>query len=136
MTASQMEGNECPLHILIAEENSDTAKSFALLLQMEGYVVHIASDGPAAIEAAELHHPDVVLLDIGLPKLDGYEVAKRLRQKKEPKRPLLIAITSYGQRVDRLRAYEAGIDMHFTKPVEPQELVDFLERDRAINKPS
>jgi CheY-like chemotaxis protein len=135
MTTSQTKGTEYPLHILIAEDNSDTAKSFALLLQMEGYVVHIASDGLAAVEAAELHHPDAVLLDIGLPKLNGYEVAKRLREKKGPKRPLLIAITSYGQRVDRLHAYEAGIDMHVTKPVDPQELVDLLKRYREINEP-
>jgi CheY-like chemotaxis protein len=117
-----------PLRILIVEDDSDTAESLALLLRLQGHIIFAASDGPAAIEAAESTNPDVVLLDIGLPKMDGYEVARRLQQARWPKKPLLIAITGYGQQAERLRAYDAGIDIHLTKPVAPEELLRFLAR--------
>jgi CheY-like chemotaxis protein len=120
-----------PLRILIAEDHRDTAQSLGSLLEAQGYVVQIAGDGLAAVEMAELEHPDVVLLDIGLPKIDGYEVARRLRQNRNPRKPLLLAITGHGQQPERLRAYEAGIDMHLTKPVAPDELLNLLDRFQA-----
>jgi CheY-like chemotaxis protein len=116
------------LRILVAEDDRDTAESLAALLKCQGYLIQMASDGLAAVEMADLDHPDVVLLDIGLPQMDGYEVAKRLRQKRNPRKPLLIAITGHGQQPERLRAYEAGMDMHLTKPVAPEELLNLLER--------
>jgi CheY-like chemotaxis protein len=124
-----------PLRILIAEDDPDAAGSLAVLLELEGYSVQIAADGLAAIATAEASHPDVVLLDIGLPKMDGYEVAKKLQQERWPRKPLLIAITGYGQQEERLHAYEAGIDMHLTKPVTPDELLYLLERFQATLKP-
>jgi CheY-like chemotaxis protein len=120
-----------PVCILIAEDDAESAEMLALRLGLEGYVVHIASDGVAAIESAELHRPDIVLLDIGLPKMDGYEVARRLQQKRKPRKPLLIAITGHGQQPERLRAYEAGIDLHLTKPVSAEELLGLLGRFQA-----
>ncbi len=127
---------EHPLRILIAEDDRATAESLALILQMEGYFIQIASDGLAAVEAAEASHPDVVLLDIGLPRMDGYEVARKLQAQRWPRKPLLIAITGYGQQAERLLAYEAGVDMHLTKPVTPEELLYLLERFRATLKSS
>ena len=125
-----------PLRILIAEDDCDTAESLASLLELEGYSVQIASDGLTAIATAEASHPDVVLLDIGLPKMDGYEVARKLQQERWPRKPLLIAVTGYGQQEERLHAYEAGVNMHLTKPVTPEELLYLLERFQATLKPS
>jgi CheY-like chemotaxis protein len=125
-----------PLRILIAEDDNDSAESLALVLRLEGHLVHIAPDGPTAIELAEFHTPDVILLDIGLPRMDGYEVARELQQRRTPRRPLLIAITGHGQRAERLRAYEAGCDLHLTKPVAPEELLSLLARFQNTVMPS
>ena len=108
------------------------AAAVARLLQGDGYEVHVAADGPSGLEAAQSCQPDVVLLDLGLPGMDGYEVARAVRGQQAGKRPLLIAVTGYGEKAERLRSYEAGIDLHLTKPVSLDELRQFLGRFQAV----
>ncbi|HEX3127377.1 MAG TPA: ATP-binding protein [Thermoanaerobaculia bacterium] len=107
------------LRVLVVEDNVDAAESLAALLRLWGHEVRVVHDGLTAIDEARRQHPEVVLLDIGLPGLDGYEVAKRLRQDVEMDGALLVAMTGYGQPDDRRRSREAGIHHHFVKPVEP-----------------
>jgi signal transduction histidine kinase len=107
------------LRVLVVEDNVDAAESLAALLRLWGHDVHVVHDGLDAIDEAQRQHPEVVLLDIGLPGLDGYQVAKRLREDAELDGTLLVAMTGYGQPDDRRRSREAGIHHHFVKPVEP-----------------
>ena len=113
-----------PLRILVADDNRDAAESLMLLLQLSGHEVHVVFDGEAAISAAEEWLPDVALLDIGMPRANGYEVARRIRDHAWGKRVYLVALTGWGQDEDRRRAAEAGFDEHLVKPVPP----DALER--------
>jgi CheY-like chemotaxis protein len=119
------------LDILIAEDNLDGAESLARILEAEGHAVRVVYDGGAAVAAALVRPPDVALLDIGLPRLDGWEVARRLRQGLGQRPCLIIAVTAYGQDADRLRSREAGIDFHLTKPLDANELVN-LFREHAL----
>lgn len=114
------------MQILVVEDNPDAADSQALFLRLTGHTVDVAGDGPAALAAAEDHPPDAVLLDIGLPKMDGWEVAQRLRKLPLPFRPTIIAVTGHGREVERKRSYDCGIDFHLTKPVDPHELQELL----------
>jgi CheY-like chemotaxis protein len=98
----------------------------ALLLQIWGHEVRTAFDGPAALALATEYQPDVVLLDIGLPGMNGYEVAQRLRQLPGLDRAVLAAVTGYGQESDRQRTRNAGFDRHLVKPVDPAALQDLL----------
>ncbi len=107
------------LRVLIADDNADQADGLALLLQMEGDDIRISYDGPGVLEAARSFRPQVVLLDIGMPGLDGYQVARRLRESPETRRALLVAMTGWGQEEDLRRSREAGFDHHLTKPFEP-----------------
>jgi CheY-like chemotaxis protein/two-component sensor histidine kinase len=107
------------LRVLVVEDNVDAAESLAALLRLWGHEVRMVHDGLAALDAAREQHPEVVLLDIGLPGLDGYQVAKRLREDSSMDGTLLVAMTGYGQPEDRRRSREAGIHHHFVKPVEP-----------------
>jgi two-component system CheB/CheR fusion protein len=122
-----------PRRVLVVDDNVDTAESMALLLSLRGYDVATAHDGPAALEKAAAFHPEAVLLDIGLPGLDGYQVATRLRGLRRTSKALLVALTGYGQEDDRLRALRAGFDHHLTKPVDPQVIYDLLASPRARN---
>jgi len=106
-----------PCRILVVDDNADSAESLAVVLRLRGHEVRVAHDGPAALEAALAEPPDVVLLDIGLPGMSGYDVARRLRPRNAAG-PLLIALTGYGQPGDRARSQEAGFDLHFVKPVD------------------
>lgn len=110
--------------ILVVDDNQDSAESLALLLEIYGHEVRTAFAGPAALETASTFRPDVVLLDIGLPGMDGYEVARRLRA--EHDRCRLIALTGYGRDDDRERSREAGFDHHLVKPVDLNELARVL----------
>jgi len=110
------------LRVLVVDDNQDVADSLAITLRQRGHEVCLASDGPAALEAAKTFLPQVVLLDIGLPGLDGYEVARRMRAMPEVKGAFLVAITGYGQPEARLTANEAGFDVHLVKPVDPRTL--------------
>lgn len=103
--------------MLIVEDEVATAVAMAELLQDLGCDADIAADGLSAIERAAEWRPDIVLLDIGLPSMDGYEVARSLREIPEVRSTLIIAITGYGATEDKKRAYEVGIDLHLTKPV-------------------
>jgi PAS domain S-box-containing protein len=104
------------LRVLVVDDNVDTAESLEVLLRESGYDVRTAHDGPSALEAARDYRPNVVLLDIGLPGLDGYEVAKRMRQQPVLQNVVLVAVTGYGQESDRQRAQKAGFDHHMIKP--------------------
>jgi CheY-like chemotaxis protein len=107
-----------PLRILIVDDNIDGAESCGQLLRMEGHQVQVAHDGPAALALAPAFRPEVVLLDIGLPKgMDGFAVCRRLRQEAGLSTALIIAVTGYGQEDDRQRAREAGFNAHVVKPV-------------------
>jgi CheY-like chemotaxis protein len=119
------------LHILLVEDNADTAFSTALLLRLDEHEVRVVHDGRTALKALDDFAPDVVLLDIGLPGLDGWEVARQIMEPPRRKRPFLIAITGYGQDDDRRRSAEAGIDLHLVKPVDPLELQEILREFQA-----
>jgi PAS domain S-box-containing protein len=122
--------------ILIADDNRDSADSLSLLLKLTGYEVWTARDGLEAVEAALTHDPDVVLLDIGMPKLNGYEAARRIRQQPRGERMLLVAITGWGQEDDKQRAREAGFDHHMTKPVNLADLKNVIETSRERQRRS
>ena len=112
--------------VLIADDNRDAAESLAMLLEIEGHTVTVVHDGQQALAAIEAARPDVALLDIGMPEMDGYEVARQVRGDSRGRSTLLIAITGWGQEQDKARAMAAGFDLHFTKPVEPQQLIELL----------
>jgi signal transduction histidine kinase/DNA-binding response OmpR family regulator len=107
-----------PSRVLVVDDNTDAAATLAMLLRIGGHDVRLAHDGRSALETAAEFMPGVVLLDIGLPGLDGYEVARRLRAKPEHDGVVLIAVSGYGQDEDRRRAYDAGFNHHLTKPVD------------------
>ncbi len=107
-----------PRRVLVVDDNRDGSNSLALLLKMRGHEVQVAHDGATALVTALAMRPEVVLLDIGLPDLDGYEVARRLRNEAGTKEALLVALTGYGQEDDRRRSREAGFDHHLVKPVD------------------
>ncbi len=115
------------MRILVVDDNRDSAESLAELLRLWGHDVEVAHDGPAAIELFGLGNPKVVLLDIGLPGMSGYEVARALRERNGDG-PRLIALTGLGQEEDRRRAKDAGFDHHLTKPVDPAMLRELIER--------
>ncbi len=112
--------------VLVVDDNADAAESLAMLLQLSGHEVRIAYDGPSALEAATGFDPDVAFLDIGLPGMDGYEVARRLRTLPRLGSLRLVAVTGYGQDKDKEAATAAGFDLHVTKPVEPAELAKLV----------
>jgi PAS domain S-box-containing protein len=114
------------LKVLVVEDNIDAAESLATLLRLWNHEVTVVHDGRSALDAARDQHPEVVLLDIGLPGLDGYQVARHLREDVGLDHALLVAMTGYGQPEDRRRSHEAGIHHHFVKPVEPMVLRNLL----------
>jgi PAS domain S-box-containing protein len=114
-----------PLRVLVADDNADAAESLALLLEVAGHEVHVAYDGEAAIETAARTSPQVALLDIGMPKANGYDVARHLREQAWGRKIYLVALTGWGQESDRDRARDAGFDAHLVKPV-PLEMLDQL----------
>lgn len=113
--------------VLVVDDNRDAAQSVASFFELSGHEVRTAADGGEALVAAELFAPDVVVLDIGLPVLDGYEVARRLRQTPAASTALLLALTGYGQREDRQNAEAAGFDQHFVKPADPAVLLTCID---------
>jgi CheY-like chemotaxis protein len=119
-------GVPCPAStVLLIEDNADARESLRTLLERDGHRVDDAADGLTGLARAESTQPDIVLIDIGLPSLDGYEVARRIRARRG-RAPILVAITGYGRADDRRRSFEAGFDAHLTKPVAPEQLTDVL----------
>jgi CheY-like chemotaxis protein len=112
--------------ILVVDDNQDAASVLAQLLEMGGHEVDTAHDGAEALETAGRQHPDVVLLDIGLPTLNGYEVCRRIRERPWGKKTIVIALSGWGQEGDRQLSREAGFDGHLVKPVDYPELLALL----------
>jgi CheY-like chemotaxis protein len=104
----------------------DAALTLAVLLRLQGHEVEVAHDGPSALELARSVHPALVFLDIGMPGMDGYEVARRLRETPGLEKSVLAALTGWGQEEDRRRTAEAGFDHHLVKPAEPEALASLL----------
>jgi len=113
--------------VLVVDDNVDSAQGLARLLKRGGHTVEMAYDGPSALAAAPVFQPTVVLLDIGLPGMNGYEVAKRMREEECCRAVLIVAVSGYGQEEDRRRAQEAGFDAHLLKPVDFGELKRLME---------
>jgi PAS domain S-box-containing protein len=127
-TTSQFSAG-CPvLRVLVVDDNTDAARILAMLLSSDGHDAAVAHNGKTAIELAIAGKPDVILLDIGLPGMDGFEVCRRLRQEKVLEQTLVAALTGYGHEEDRRKAEEAGFDAHLVKPMEIKELQDLLAR--------
>jgi CheY-like chemotaxis protein len=112
--------------VLIADDNQDAAETLAMLLRIEGHQVHVVHDGRAAVSAFTDFNPEVALLDIGMPELSGYEVARRVRESPHGRSVTLIALTGWGQDRDKEQALAAGFNHHFTKPVEPARITELL----------
>ena len=118
-----------PRRVLIADDNADAAASLAMLLESMGHAAHVVHDGVEAVEAVERLRPDVVFLDLAMPRLDGCEAARRIRQHLGTGAPLLVALTGWGQDVDRERTREAGFHRHVVKPLDPETLRGLLEAE-------
>ena len=113
--------------VLIVDDNYDSADSLAMLLQITGNETFLAHDGVEALAAVEKYRPEVMLLDIGLPKLDGHEVCRRVREKPYGRDIVIIALTGWGQEDDRRKSEEAGFNGHLVKPVDYDRLLEILE---------
>jgi CheY-like chemotaxis protein len=112
--------------ILVVDDNHDSAESLSMLLELTGNETRLAFDGMEAVDAAASFRPDVILMDIGLPKLNGYEAAAQIRREPWGKAMMLVALTGWGQDGDRRKSVEAGFDHHLVKPVEPAMLTKLL----------
>jgi CheY-like chemotaxis protein len=121
-------GPQGTARVLLVEDNPDTAESLTMLLELLGHRVRAAHDGVAALDAARANIPDVMLVDIGLPGMDGYEVARRVRRDPQLKDVVLVALTGYGREEDKQQAMAAGFDYHLVKPVAPDALHGLVAR--------
>ncbi len=121
------------LRVLIVDDDANSSESMAMLLELSGHAVRTATDGPGALAVAEEFAPQAVILDVGLPVMDGYEVARRLRASEACRRSLIIALTGYGGDADRAAALAAGFDDHLLKPVDPGAIASRLERARVLD---
>ncbi|HZU34709.1 MAG TPA: ATP-binding protein, partial [Gemmataceae bacterium] len=127
--APEQRANHAPArHVLLVDDNQDAVETLAKLLRLDGHEVRTAYDGPTALGLARTRPPDVVLLDISLPGMDGFEVARRLRQDLGLKQALLVALTGYGHEEDRRRSRQAGFNVHLVKPVDVRALESLLGR--------
>ncbi len=115
-----------PTRVLVVDDNRDAATSLALLLGAAGYQVETSFDGTSALAKAQGFAPDACVLDINMPGMNGYELARRLRAQARDRPPVLATVTAYSDFGHLSRAAEAGFDLHFTKPADPREVVDQL----------
>jgi CheY-like chemotaxis protein len=122
------------LRVLVVEDNDDIARSLAMLLELWGHDAEIVDRAEAALEAVRTRRPAVVLMDIGLPGMNGYEVAKMLRRQEGCDKLMLVAMTGYGEEEDRRRAQEAGFDRHLVKPVDPDVLQELLANCESLTR--
>lgn len=122
------------LRVLVVDDNTDAADSLAMLLRMHGHEVRTAHEGQTALQAVDGFVPQIVFLDIGLPDMDGYEVARRLRHRPELRKAVLVALTGYGQDSDRLLSREAGFDAHVVKPAMPEALEQVLQQAAGASR--
>jgi CheY-like chemotaxis protein len=112
--------------VLLIEDNDDGREMMAMMLNCYGYAVHHAADGLQGLQAAANEHPDIALVDIGLPGIDGYEVARRMRANPDTHHIKLIALTGYGLAEDQRRVLDAGFDLHLVKPVDVEHLLQAI----------
>jgi CheY-like chemotaxis protein len=120
-----------PHRVLLVDDNRDFAESLATVLRYNGHAVEVAYDGQAALAIAREFRPEVAFLDLGLPRLDGYALAKALRDDPATSSALLVALTGWGQEKDREQTKAAGFDLHFVKPVDPATVAQVVETLRA-----
>lgn len=138
VTATAVKTTPKRFRILVVDDNHDSALSLAMMLSIMGHETRTAHDGESAVESAESFLPDVILLDIGLPKLNGYEVAQRIREKPWGASMFLIAVTGWGQEEDHQRSSEVGMNVHMVKPVEPaalEQLLAGLPQNGSLQQP-
>jgi CheY-like chemotaxis protein len=113
--------------VLVVEDNQDAGEMYRMLIELNGHEALIAENGVLGLEMLKTAHPDIALVDIGLPGMDGYEVARRFRAEPDGDRVLLVALTGYGSSADRDRSRQAGFDVHLLKPVDPDALKSLLD---------
>lgn len=126
------QNGQSPLCILVIDDNHDAADVLGMLLRMLGHRVHIAHGGPSALEQVEVLHPDLIFLDLGMPHMDGYEVARRVRQDSRLTDTRIIAVTGYVDQRRRELATEAGFDDYLIKPTNVADLQAVIERTREL----
>jgi PAS domain S-box-containing protein len=126
--ASEGEEDRRKLRILVVDDNADSAQSLAMMLEIGGHTTHLAYDGLEAVEVASAVRPELILMDIGMPRLNGYDACRRIRAEDWGREIVLVALTGWGQTDDRIRSEEAGFDHHLVKPVEPAALDELLAR--------
>jgi CheY-like chemotaxis protein len=117
-----------PTQILLVDDNPDALEALSMLLEMDGHTVRIAGDGLAALEMTQDYVPEVALVDIGMPGIDGFQLANMLRARPTLQSTLLVALTGYGAESDKSRALAAGFDVHLTKPLSLDKFRDILSR--------
>lgn len=115
-----------PVKVLVVDDDRDSVEMLKILLDMNGGATHVAYDGAEAVKLAEALRPEIILLDIGLPKIDGYEACRRIRQQDWGRHMLVVALTGRGHDDDRAMSQRSGFDMHLVKPVEPELLLTVL----------
>jgi CheY-like chemotaxis protein len=124
---------ETARRILVVDDNGDAAALLAVLLRLEGHEVQTAANGSEAVDIAEQFRPEIVLMDLDMPGVDGLEASRRIRARPWGNTVLIAALTGWGREVDRLRAREAGVDLHFLKPVDTESLMAALSQ--SLNSP-
>jgi CheY-like chemotaxis protein len=127
ISSERLSVSESHLRILVVDDNQDAAESLAILLRLEGHDVAMAFDGPTALAEAARLQPQVVLLDVGMPGMDGYQVVRELRKRESTQSAVILALTGYGQPEDKARAKAAGFTDHLTKPVDPRLVITMLK---------
>jgi CheY-like chemotaxis protein len=119
--------------ILVVDDSADNLESMVLLLGLMGHKVWSARDGAEAFALAEVHRPELILLDLGMPRMDGYEACRRIREQPWSREMRIVAVTGWGQKSDRRRTEEAGFDFHLVKPVDAAALTSLLEEKTGLN---